>query len=175
MKSTNSEAPLRTRYTVVGIVTMLKAGQSGIPFLACTRDCSSLECPDCPQCTHRLLLGFLPMGVEWLGHETNHSPPSSVKVKNEWNYTTTPPLCFHGMQRDTFNLFSFMLPNIVKPMYIQYLTEVISPPVSNNVGICKNMTLPSLYQVTSRLVSLIKCVRVCKFFMFFFRTVSLSS
>ena len=59
-----------------------------------------------------------------------------------------------------------MLPNIVKPMYIQYLTEVISPPVSNAVRICKNMTILSLYQVTSRLASLVKCV--CKCFMFFF-------
>jgi len=45
------------------------------------------------------------MGVKWLGRETNHSPPSSVKVKNEWSYTTTTSICLHGMQRDTFNLF----------------------------------------------------------------------
>jgi len=106
------------------------------------------------------------MGVKWLRHETNHSPPSSVKVKNEWNYTTTPPICLHGVQRHNFSFFSFMLPSTVKPMYIQYLTEVISPPVSNSVAFCKNMTLPSLSQVTSRLSSLIKCV--CKCFMFFF-------
>jgi len=41
-----------TSDTVVSIVTMLKAGLSGIPFLAGTRDPSSPECPYCLQCTH---------------------------------------------------------------------------------------------------------------------------
>ena len=27
-------------------------------------------------------------GVQHLVHEANHTPPSSAKVKNEWNYTT---------------------------------------------------------------------------------------
>ena len=31
---------------------------------------------------------------------THHSPPSSAKVKNEWNYISTPTACLHGMQRD---------------------------------------------------------------------------
>jgi len=26
-------------------------------------------------------------GIKLLGHENNHSPPSSAKVKNEWSYT----------------------------------------------------------------------------------------
>jgi len=34
VKSTNSEVPLRTRDTIVSVVTVLKAGRSGIPFLA---------------------------------------------------------------------------------------------------------------------------------------------
>jgi hypothetical protein len=30
-------------------------------------------------------------------HEADHSPPSSVNVKNAWSYTSTPPMCVHGM------------------------------------------------------------------------------
>jgi hypothetical protein len=35
--------------------------------------------------------------VKWPGHEADHSPPSSVEVKNVWSYTTTPPLHIHCM------------------------------------------------------------------------------
>jgi hypothetical protein len=36
-------------------------------------------------------------GVKQLGHEADHSPSSSGKVKNAWSYTSTPPICLHGM------------------------------------------------------------------------------
>jgi hypothetical protein len=35
-------------------------------------------------------------GVKWLGHEADHSPPSTADIKNAWSYTSTPP-CLHGM------------------------------------------------------------------------------
>jgi hypothetical protein len=37
--------------------------------------------------------------VKWLRREANHSPPSSVKVKNKWSYTSTPPVCLDGTYR----------------------------------------------------------------------------
>jgi hypothetical protein len=37
------------------------------------------------------ILGALSPGVKWLGHETDHSPPNSAKVKKTWIYTSTPP------------------------------------------------------------------------------------
>jgi len=30
--------------------------------------------------------------VKWLGREADHSPPYSVKGKNVWSYTSTPPV-----------------------------------------------------------------------------------
>jgi hypothetical protein len=41
--------------------------------------------------------GVLTRGVERSGRETDHSPPSSVKVKNAWKYTSTPLIRLHGM------------------------------------------------------------------------------
>jgi len=41
--------------------------------------------------------GALFLGEEWLGHEADNSPPSSAEVKSEWNYTSTPPICLHGI------------------------------------------------------------------------------
>jgi hypothetical protein len=32
-----------------------------------------------------------------LKHEDDHSPPSSTIVKNEWRYTTIPPVFLYGM------------------------------------------------------------------------------
>jgi len=36
--------------------------------------------------------GSLPL-VKRPGREFDHSPSSSVEVKNEWSYTSTPPIC----------------------------------------------------------------------------------
>lgn len=38
-----------------------------------------------------MLPGTLYPCVKLLGHEAGHSPASSVKVKNEWNFATTLP------------------------------------------------------------------------------------
>jgi len=39
--------------------------------------------------------GYLFLGIKQLGHEADHSPPSSVKVKNAWSFTSTPPICLN--------------------------------------------------------------------------------
>jgi hypothetical protein len=36
-------------------------------------------------------------GVKRPGREADHSPPSSAEVKNEWSYTSTPPIRLHGV------------------------------------------------------------------------------
>jgi hypothetical protein len=37
------------------------------------------------------------LGVKQPKHEADHSPPSSTELKNMWGYTSTPPICFHGV------------------------------------------------------------------------------
>jgi hypothetical protein len=41
----------------------------------------------------------LSLGVKWLRHEVDHSPPSSAEVKNVWSYIPYPrsPVCLHGI------------------------------------------------------------------------------
>jgi hypothetical protein len=41
--------------------------------------------------------GALSLGVQQLGHEADHSPPSCAEVKNAWSYTSTPPIHLHGV------------------------------------------------------------------------------
>ena len=35
-------------------------------------------------------------------HEADHTPPSSVKGKNWWSYTSAPPICLNDMDSDSF-------------------------------------------------------------------------
>jgi len=41
--------------------------------------------------------GAITLGVKWAGYEAEHSCPTKAKAKNVWNYTSTPPICLHGM------------------------------------------------------------------------------
>jgi hypothetical protein len=41
--------------------------------------------------------GALSLGIKRPGREADHSPPSSAEVKNAWSYTSTPPICLHGV------------------------------------------------------------------------------
>ena len=40
--------------------------------------------------------------VMWPERAVNHSSPSSTKVKKEWSYTSVPPTCLHGVDRQNF-------------------------------------------------------------------------
>jgi hypothetical protein len=40
--------------------------------------------------SYPMVIGPLSPGVKRLGHEADHSPPSSAEVKNTWIYTSTP-------------------------------------------------------------------------------------
>jgi len=39
----------------------------------------------------------LSLGIKWPVCKADNSPPSSAEVKNVWNYTSTSPICLHGM------------------------------------------------------------------------------
>jgi hypothetical protein len=45
------------------------------------------------QPTIKWVLGFFP-GEKWLGNKVDHAPPSSVKVKNEYNNITATLYAF---------------------------------------------------------------------------------
>jgi hypothetical protein len=41
--------------------------------------------------------GALSPGIKWPGCEADYSPPSSEEFKNEWSYSSTPPIRLHGL------------------------------------------------------------------------------
>jgi hypothetical protein len=65
----------------------------------------SPKCPDWLCVPHSLLFNryrasLLGEGIKPPGHKVNHSPWSSVAFKNEWCYTSTPPISLHSMDRE---------------------------------------------------------------------------
>lgn len=43
--------------------------------------------------------------------KVKHSIPSSAEVKNKWNYTSSPPRCLHGSDRDNLTFTEDVTPH----------------------------------------------------------------
>jgi hypothetical protein len=56
--------------------------------------------------------GFFPLRAKGAGREVYHSPPSITEVKDVWSYTFTPPVSFHGVNREKFIFFKCLDPYI---------------------------------------------------------------
>jgi hypothetical protein len=54
------------------------------------------------------------------------------------------------------SLLYFSLLTIIKPVYIQYLTEMIPQPSQNTVDVCNETILLILCYICSKLVTLLK-------------------
>ena len=68
----------------------------------------------------------LSLGVKSPGHEAENSLTSIAQVKNEWSYTSNPPIGLHGMHTFTFTEYSgHVLPVIL-------LHKVININVTRN-------------------------------------------
>jgi hypothetical protein len=68
--------------------------RQGLEFFFTTASGPALESTQPPI---RWVQGALSLGVKLPGHEADHSPSSSAEVKNAWSYTSTPPICLHGV------------------------------------------------------------------------------
>ena len=90
--------------SIVGIVTGLWAGRSGVRLPAEVRLFSSSECPDwlcgSPKLLQNGYLRFCPWGN---AAEVCSQPPTSIsaEVKNEWSYTSSPCVCLYVVDRGT--------------------------------------------------------------------------
>jgi hypothetical protein len=56
------------------------------PFLQSVKTGSWAQPASCRKYTKKSL-----SGVKWPGREADHTPQSSIQVKNEWSYTYNPP------------------------------------------------------------------------------------
>jgi hypothetical protein len=56
-----------------------------------------------------------------LGHEADHSLPSSAKVKNAWSYTSTPPVCLTWLGAQLKKAQGQLLLLLVQSLVFSYL------------------------------------------------------
>jgi hypothetical protein len=64
-------------------------------------------------------------GVKQQRSDTDHSSPSIAKVNSEWSFTSAPPRCLQGVDKDSFP-FSFILNCItVYAKFIQSLFKLL--------------------------------------------------
>jgi hypothetical protein len=97
----------QSRDSSVSIVTMLRAGGSGVVIPAEARQFSVSQNvrptlgPSQPHC--QWVQGFLPT-VKRSGRDADHLLSSTAEVKNEWKYTSTPPICLHDQHTDNLRI-----------------------------------------------------------------------
>jgi hypothetical protein len=66
-----------------------------------------------------------PLKLQWPLCEADHAPPSSSRVKNEWCYTPSPPICLPGAGRNNFALFAFHIFVYLQPLCLQSFCHII--------------------------------------------------
>jgi hypothetical protein len=70
----------------------------------------------------RCVPAFFP-GRKAAGRNVNFSPPSSAKVKNEWNYTSTPPMHHNGLDREKFTFLLYVLLQLKLTVTLQHFED----------------------------------------------------
>jgi hypothetical protein len=95
-----NKSDLRSRDSVVGIVTNIRTGRSGVRIPAEARDITLRQYVQTVSGSHPTSYWMVTRssfpGVNRPWHEADHSPPFSGKVKNERDYTAIPPIRLHG-------------------------------------------------------------------------------
>jgi hypothetical protein len=130
--------------SVVGIVTRLQAGRSGVRIPVGTRSFSSPERQNQIWRPPSLLFsehwGSLSVG-NWPGCVVNHSPPSSDKIKNVWKCArcthAPPPVCLQGVDKETFTALSR---GNICPMILLGLEDLSSKEAKNIILILVHIT-----------------------------------
>ena len=84
---------IRSRGTVVSIVTRLRTGRLRVQFPAGGRDVQTGS--GAQSASHSMVMRQ--------GLEAGRLFPSSAEVKSEWSCNSTPPAYFHGAYMDNFN------------------------------------------------------------------------
>jgi hypothetical protein len=80
---------------------LIQISGSGIRVKVGAKNCSLLQNTHTSSGAHQWVPAFF-AAVMQTWRQTNYSPPSSAAVTNEWSHTSAPPLCLHGVQRDSF-------------------------------------------------------------------------
>jgi hypothetical protein len=90
---------------------------------------------------HKWATGLSPR-LNLLASEAVHLPPSSAKVKNEWRYAFTPPICLHGTWRERLTLYHTYSPSLCQHQYPRLYTSAVSLSTLWNLRISLHTYIP---------------------------------
>jgi hypothetical protein len=94
--------------SVVSTVIMVLSVLSGVGTRLETSDFYLLQivhngCGTIQMSVQNVWMFFCGVKPSWL--EVDHLNSSSAEVMDEWSHTSTPSVCLHGVERDTFTFF----------------------------------------------------------------------
>jgi len=91
-------------------VARIWAGRTGTRISVEEEIFSSLKRTDqlcvAPSLVFNLYRGSFPGRIKRPGGTAYHFPPSRAEIKNEWSYTSIPPIYLHSVERDNFTFIS---------------------------------------------------------------------
>jgi hypothetical protein len=89
----------RNRDSLLSAVTKLRPALSGATDFSLLRNVQTVS--EARPVSHSLdAVVFFSPRVKRKGRESDHFSPSNAKVKKGWSYTSTVPVCFHGVHSD---------------------------------------------------------------------------
>jgi hypothetical protein len=68
--------------------------------------------------SYSIVIGVLFPGSKRPERGVNHSLSSNTKVKNEWSYTSTSPICINGVDKEISNFIHFISSWVVGVYFI---------------------------------------------------------
>jgi hypothetical protein len=77
--------------------------------------------------------GFFP-GSKAAGAWSWPSPRSNAEVKNEWSYTSTPPICLYDIYRDNFTFF-LPMPCFSQSLHKEFVIYELLPVLTYQHGL----------------------------------------
>jgi hypothetical protein len=120
---------------------MLRSGRPGIQIPVGARNISLFQKIQNRPWGHPVSysMGTSGLAVPWIpevkrpGRKINYSRPSSAEVKSEWSYTSTPPTCRHGVDREnfTFTLHGNQFIPVRRRVLLSNTVEIIWNYVTN--------------------------------------------
>jgi hypothetical protein len=72
--------------------------------------------------------------------ETDHSLLSVAKIKNEWSYTSTPPVCLHGRYREDLTFTLILLLEALRIEKVEWLIKFVKYRIfvqNRNMALCE--------------------------------------
>ena len=110
----------------VPLMTRLRDGRSGVRNLAGIRDSLFSKNPHRVLDSPSLIFSGCRIFAPGYSGRVDHLPPPSSAVKNVWSLTLAPPICFYGMDSDTFTLI-FISKNALQPLTLYNVKHQMVP------------------------------------------------